>query len=210
MKKYLIIGLIFVAMMMATGCVRPYQEEIYVDIKPNETAFVIPLEGANQTNQKQFKSIDYLESKKVAAKRIKIPTRWHSTGRMAGDGNYIPEMIVIKVDRSPVTREWTANPNTGNNNKDDAIRCESSESIEWFQSVTVSASVPEDMTAKFLYNYSGKSLEYVIDNNVRSVAQDFLSGEFAKYHLDIARKIKKEVFDELKKICKKSLQKKEF
>ena len=93
---------------LATGCNRrPYQEEKYIDINPNETAFVIPLEQGTKGDQKQLKSIEYLEQKKVATKRIYTPTMWHQTGRYENDGEWIPSVVVIKVDRSPVTRGST-------------------------------------------------------------------------------------------------------
>ncbi len=201
MKRSILTILLASFLVSTIGCVRPYKAEIYEEIKPNETAFVLPLEGANKEKQKQFKSVDYLEELKVAAKRIEIPRRWHKKGRLRCHGNYINTVMVIKVDRSPITREWTSNPETGTTPKDDAIRCESKESIEWLQGVTVSASIPENMAAIFLYHYSGKSLAYVLDNNVRSFAQDYLAGEFALYELDKARTMKKQIFDGLKDAC---------
>lgn len=208
MKRLVMLSVVACFLISMVGCVRPYKEAIYEEIKPNETAFVLPLEGANKEKQKKFKSVEYLEERKVAAKRIEIPRRWHQKGRLHANGRYIPTVMVIKVDRSPITREWTANPQTGSTTKDDAIRCESKESIEWLQGVTVSASIPEDMAATFLYNYSGKTLDYVLDNNVRSFAQDYLAGEFAQFELDEARTMKKKVFDGLKKECREKFSEK--
>ena len=74
---------------------KPYQEEKYVDINPNETAFVIPLEQGTKTDQKQLKSIDYLEQRKVATKRVYTPTIWHQTGRYDNDGEWIPSVYLL-------------------------------------------------------------------------------------------------------------------
>ena len=184
---------------LLVGCgPRPYQEEKFASITPNETAFVIPLEGATESKQGKFDSKEYLEHMKVAAKRINIPQRWHQTGRMANDGEWIPTVEIIKVDRSPVTREWTADNNTGTATKNEAIEVESRESIGFKVGVTVSASVPEEQTATFLYYYSGKPLTTIIDMNVRSFVQDYLSKEFSKYSLDTARAKKSEIFTKLR------------
>lgn len=196
MKK---LGLVFMLLMVAlTGCRKPYKEAKYQVIKPNETAFVIPLEGANKSKQGKFGSEDYLEKQKVAAKRIEIPQRWHQNGRREYSGEWIPTVQVLKVDRSPVTREWTSDPTSGTTNKNEAIELESKESIGFSLGVTISASVPEDKTARFLYWYSGKSLSNIIDLNVRSYVQDFLTKQFSNYTLDIARTKKGEIFDSLR------------
>jgi len=173
-----------------------------------ETAFVIPLEGATKAKQGKFDSEAFLESKKVAAKRVQIPTRWHKTGRLHTSGKWIKTVRVIKIDRAPLTREWTQEQDRGSTSHDDAFRIESKESIEWYQGVTVSASISEEDAAKFLYNYSGKNLEYVLDNNVRSYAQDFLTGAFAQLYLDSARQAKKIIFDSLKVVCRRKFEKK--
>ena len=57
-----------------TGC-GPYPTEQAVEVKNNETAFVVPLEGDSKSKQAQFMSIEYLEKAKVATKRIVIPLR---------------------------------------------------------------------------------------------------------------------------------------
>jgi hypothetical protein len=57
-----------------------------VEIKPNESAYVIPLESGSKENQKQLQSVKYLEEKKVVSQRIYIPTQWHQTGRWDNDG----------------------------------------------------------------------------------------------------------------------------
>ena len=44
MKKLLFIFALLVAMTVSfTGCVRPYDKPEYVEVGPNETAFVIPM-----------------------------------------------------------------------------------------------------------------------------------------------------------------------
>lgn len=199
MKKSSLIMFAFIALVMfiLSSCRRDYQEKRYVVISPNETAFVIPLEGDNKTAQGKFGSEAYLQESKVAAKRIEIPTRFHQTGRYSGSGEYIATVMVIKVDRSPVTREWTSEATKGTTSKDEAVEVETKESIGFGVGVTVSASIPEELTAKFLYNYSGKTLANILDANVRSFVQGNLSKAFSMYSLDTARSKKSEIFDKL-------------
>ena len=198
MKKNSLLLVAMLLVLALVSCRRPYQEKRYEVIAPNETAFVIPLEGANKTNQGKFGSEEYLQESKVAAKRIEIPTRFHQNGRRDWEGEWIPTVMVIKVDRSPVTREWTADPSKGTTNKNEAIEVESKESIGFGVGVTVSASIPEEMTSKFLYNYSGKTLADIMDKNVRSFVQDYLSKSFVAFVLDTARTKKAQVFDNLR------------
>src|SRR6266700_4028650 len=90
---------------MASGCVRQYDRPEYVEIDTSETGFLIPLEG-DATEQVKFQSEDYLKQLKVAAKRVQITHRWSQEGRWPSDGRWIPTVRLIKVNRSPVTREW--------------------------------------------------------------------------------------------------------
>ncbi len=192
------ISFAILAIASLSACRRPYQEEKYVDINPNETAFVIPLEQGTQQNQKQLKSVDYLEQRKVATKRIYTPTMWHQTGRGDNDGEWIPSVVVIKVDRSPVTREWTGATNTGTSSNNQQINVESSNSIGFTVGITCTASIPEEDAAKFLYWYSGKTLENAVDANVRSFVQDVLTREFGQRDLTACQRDRKAVFDIMK------------
>jgi len=190
--------MIMVAMTLSlTHCMKPYQEDIYVNVGPNETAYVIPLEGANRTTQRQFRSISYLDSNKVAAKRIHIPTHWHKEGRLPRSGEFILDALVLKVDRAPVTREWTKDKDNGTSKQDQEIVVESAESIGFGLGVTITAYVEEPNTSRFLYYYSGKDLNYVIDKNIRSFVQSELGKAFASGPLADVVKKKGEIFDQV-------------
>jgi hypothetical protein len=197
--KYNIIKL--VALMSAIGLFigcGPANVDRYVEILPNETAFVLPLEGATK-NQKQFKSIEFLEEHKVAAKRIMIPQRKMSTGRAYFSYEYKPNIMVIRVDRAPVTREWTKESQSGTSSSDDALYVESKESIEFGVPLTVTAYVKEENTAKFLYYYAGKPLASIIDKNIRGYCLANLGREFAADNLEIVRTKKPQIIDALQK-----------
>lgn len=195
MTKYLLL-LLSSVLLFACG---PAKLPVYETVGANETAFVLPLEGDNLGKQKQFKSIEYLESKKVAAKRIMIPTKKFSTGRLWMDYKWEKNSLVIKVDRAPVTREWTSDPANGTSNRNEILDMESLESIEFGIPLTVTAYVKENNTAKFLYYYAGKQLHNVIDLNVRSFCQAYLSNQFGSLDLKEGRRQKnkfiKSLFD---------------
>src|SRR5665213_831542 len=95
-----------------TAC-KPVKVLDPVTIEPNETAWVIPLDAQTQEGQAKFNSIEFLEMKKIAAKRIMVDKVERRIGRMPWEIEWIPAVRVIKVDRSLITREWTDNPNSG-------------------------------------------------------------------------------------------------
>src|SRR5262245_21712060 len=63
--------LVVVLLALAGGAlllVKPYDTPEFVEIGSSESAFLIPLEG-DTTNQAAFHSVQFLDQKKVAAKR---------------------------------------------------------------------------------------------------------------------------------------------
>jgi hypothetical protein len=186
------VAIIIFATLYLTGC-GPAKIEPVVEISPNETVFVVPMEG-NTDAQGKFMSIEYLEHKKVAAKRITLSLRERSTGRMWWDYEWLPTDRVIKVDRSPVTREWTKAANTGTSISDQAVRVESSESIDFMLGVTCQAYISEEDASKFLYFYSGKPLSEVMDQNIRGYIQKILFNEFGSRTLTDDKASKKQIF----------------
>lgn len=183
------------------GC-KPVRVDPLVSIESNETAFVIPLEG-NTKAQGAFDSVDFLNEAKVATKRITVPQRWRKTGRFYFSGEWIPNVKVITVDRSPVTREWT---DSGEKARDQAkaVSVESKDSIGFQIGVNTTAMVEEPNTAKFLYYYPRKSLASVIDSNVRGDIQSLLSEEFGSRDLEQCKEDKNEIFAKVReKIVKK-------
>jgi hypothetical protein len=165
-----------------------------VEIKPNETVFVIPLEGESKEGQAKFQSVEFLEGRKVATKRVYIPQKQHNTGRTPGDYTWIPTVEVVRVDRSPVTREWTKGKDTGTSTKDQAITVESQDSINFRAGVNITVSIQEDDAAKFLYYFHGKPLPEVVDTNIRGYVQTVLAREFGQKDLTLCMKEKSTVF----------------
>jgi hypothetical protein len=180
-----------------SGCVRPYDTPEYAEIDTSETGFLIPLEG-NSGNQAKFQSEEYLRQLKVAAKRVQITHRWSQEGRLPNSGRWIATVRLIKVNRSPLTREWTAEATTGTAAKNQAIWIESSDSVGFSMGFTCTSFIPEEQAAKFLYWYPTGSLANVMDTEVRGRIQQVAAEIAAKYPLDALRARKQEISDAVK------------
>ena len=162
----------------AAGCVRPYDTPEFAEVSNSETAFLVPLTG-DTGKQKGFDSEKYLADRKVAVKRVRIPHEWVQTGRMGHHGKWLPTVRLIKVDRAPVTREWTAERDSGTSEKNQAIWIESQDSVGFTTGITCTARIPDDEAAvKFLFNYPSGSIETVMDTEIRARVQAAMA-EFA-------------------------------
>ena len=67
MKNKIIMMAGLIVPVILSGCA-PVKILDVVEIKPNETAWAIPLDATTQSGQVKFNSIEYLNNKKVAAK----------------------------------------------------------------------------------------------------------------------------------------------
>lgn len=159
-------------------------------VGPNETAFVIPLEG-NSGAQEKFESVKYLADHKVVSKRIEVPVRERSIGRMWWDYEYIPTVRIVKVDRSLVTREWS--PDT-KGQAAHAVSVESIESIGFRVGVNLTAFITEEDAPTYLYFHTSKPLSDVVDQNVRGYLQDKLSRAFGQLKLEECKQQKSAIF----------------
>lgn len=182
--------IVMVVMIGLTGCMKPPITEKSEEVRNNETAFVIQLEGDQQA---KINSLDALEKLRVTAKRIQISQRHKKIGRMWWQAEVIPTIKVIKVDRSPVTREWSAETTTGSRQKDDGIWVESMDSIGFSTGFNCTAQVTELNAATFLYNYPGGSLSQVMDDQIRNEIQSVASEVAAAYKMDECREKKLEI-----------------
>lgn len=207
--KRIACGILLFGLASATGCIKPYDVPEFVEIQHHETGYMIPLEGSNKTGQAQFDSEGFLDENKVAIKRIQIPHRWVQTGRLSNSGHYIDTVRLVIVDRSPVTREWTADMNQGTARKDQAIWLESRDSIGFSLGFNATGFVDEPDSSKFLYWYpttqqdnsqtsvdkSIASLQVVMDTEIRARVQQVASEVAAKYDLDELRAKKPEIIE---------------
>lgn len=186
--RLFLLGLLTLAMFV--GCV-PYNVPKFVDIAPNETAFVVPLVEGTKNDQAMFMSEQYLNEKKVAAKRVQIRREKVKTGYFKYE--YKDLDAVIKVDRTPVSREWISKTGDATTK---APGLESVESIGIYIGTTITAMIEEGDAAKFLYKYAGRPLIQVIDDEIKSFIKGQYSQQFAAMKLD---DIKKNKLDGVKK-----------
>lgn len=169
MKKIISLLLILVMFLtMFTACRKPYDKPEFVTIEPHQTAFLIPLIG-DTSNQASFESEEMLTQAKVSTKEIQIPHRWVQTGRKHWMGEYRDTMVLIIVDRSPVTREWSSTDGVGTSAVNQAIYAESAESIGFSAGMNCSAQIySEEDAVKFLYCYNNKPLSEIMDSEIRA------------------------------------------
>ncbi len=173
-----------------------------VEIKPNETAWVVPLDTKTEEGQKKFDSVEFLEAKKVASKRIMIDKTERSTGRGWWNYEWLPASRVIRVDRSLVTNEWTDSTETGTSKQKQGIQVVTKDSIRLMVGLTITASIEEKDASTYLYYHGERALSEVVDTNVRSYSVAKLTDAFSKMPLSEAQssgnKIYQELFDSAK------------
>lgn len=170
MKSLTMLAMVAVVGLTMTGCIKPPKVPGMKEIKPNETAWVIPLDASSQSGQAKFNSVDFLNSKKVASKRIWIDKVEKPIGRFSWEIEWIPAVRVITVDRSLVTREWTDNTSTGTTSANQGVPVNTKDNIGLTIGLTITASIDEDDASTYLYYHGEKSLADVTDQNIRSFA----------------------------------------
>lgn len=159
------------------GCMwRPYEPVQLETIGTNEEAFLIPLSGDTK-KQANSGSEEFLKQNLVYAKQVRIPQQWVQTGYATwGDnptnGKWQPAATLIKVDKSPVTRVWTADNTTGTSDKNEAVWVMTSDQVEFSTGWIITARIAaRDDAVKFLHNYPNGSLIQVLDTEVRGKLQ---------------------------------------
>jgi hypothetical protein len=194
---------VFGIMFLSAGCLRPYPVPKFDEVKPYETAFVVPLEG-DVGKQDAFGSMELLLSKKVAAKRIEIPKRWVKTGRAIFgiwdvNGEWKETILVVKVDRTPVSKQFTPGEKTGSSIKNQGLYAESKDSIGVSSGFAITAVVNEEDAHKFLHKFKGDSLSIVMDNQVFNSIQAIYTEVCNKYNLKELREKKQEITETMQK-----------
>lgn len=183
-KKLIMVGMLAGVVGTTTACVKPYDTPEFYEISASQTAFLIPLVGDTE-DQASFASEELLAKAKIAAKEIQIPHRWVQTGRRSWQGEWRPSAKLIVVERTPETREWSSEKESGTSSKNQAIYAESSESIGFSVGMNCSAQIyTEDDAVKFLYSYNNKTLEEIMDSEIRARVESKFVEECGKYTLN--------------------------
>lgn len=213
MRKYsLIAAIVAVPLVIAAATlfgilsIRPYDVPEFVEVDSSESAFLIPLEG-DTGNQAAFHSVKFLEEKKIATKRVQITHRWQQMGYLPRNGKHVGTVRLVKVDRRPITREWTKSHKTGTSAKDEAVSAESKDSVNFSMGISCTANIPEESAAVFLYSYPSKSLAEMMDMEVRARIHQVIAEEAGNYNLfdlpakknDIMKAVREDVVPFFKK-----------
>ncbi len=192
--KFLKSLFIFICVILS-GCMKPYNQPEFKEVAPNQTAFVIPLE-LEMDRQVKIDSKAALEDMKVAAKRIPVTKRFHQTGRFGWQGEWIPNILVILVDRTTVNRLWTADSNSGSSQANQALWLESKDSVGFSVPFNCSAYIPESSASTFLYFYPNGTLSQILDDEGRNKVYEVATEVCSKDIMDILRS-KKDVINQM-------------
>jgi len=181
MKRINLLFILAISLMMLNlgGCWKSFDQPELVNIEPSQTAYLIPLVGKT-SDQQAFKSEEFLDKNKIAAKQVQIPHRWIDTGRMPGSGEWIAAARLIVVERKPSTRMWTESPKTGSTTNDDGISAESKGSISFVARMNCVAQIDVEDATKFLFRYNNKPLERIMDEEIKARVESKFVEENAK------------------------------
>lgn len=162
-----------VLLLFTTGCWRPFEPVKLEVIQPNEEAFLLPF-TENIEHQTSTHTEEYLRKNMVHTQQVKIPQQWVPRGyeTLYANGSWSDAAILVRVDKSPVTREWTADPNSGTSTKNEAIWVMTSDQVEFSTGWTCTARVASrDDAVRFLHNYPNGALTQVMDQEIRAKIQ---------------------------------------
>lgn len=124
--------------------------------------------------QRTSNNEDFFKEKLVFAQQVQIPQQWVQKGYevIGYNGKWRDAAILIKVDTQPVTREWTADPNSGTSGRNEAIWVMTSDQVEFSTGWNITARIKSrDESVKFLANYPNGSLQKVLDQEVHAKLQ---------------------------------------
>lgn len=185
MKKSFLVRLVLVAVLAIgalslTGC---GMKRDIITVNADQTAFQIPIQG-DRAGQAQLFTEDFLKEKKVSVKQVFVDYKRIKRTSFQMLGDWYPTTKVIVVDLKPVTRAWTKAAQSGTSAADQALIAETKESVAFSAEFNCNAAVDEANAAKFVHYYYGKSLEEVMDSQVRPYAQQLFTEKCAEYTLD--------------------------
>lgn len=176
------ISMVCVMLVGFTGCIRPYDKPEYVEVGPNETAFVVPMfTDSNIKTEDQVQlnseSAEFYQKCMVNSKLIQIPHKWIQTGRFAYDGYYKGTVRVITVDLTPRSGTWLQSDNN-------AVKVETAAS----QGITIPMSytmrIKAEDAANYLSFYKSVDFQHVIDVQINR----YFTAEAAKYFHEVEYK----------------------
>jgi regulator of protease activity HflC (stomatin/prohibitin superfamily) len=183
-------GAICLLVLPLTGCWRPFEPIKLVVIESTEEAFLLPF-TENVEKQTASHTEEFLRKSLVYTQQVKIPQQWVQKGyeTFGANGEWRDAAILIKVDKSPETREWTADPNSGTSKKNEAIWVMTADQVEFSTGWTCTARInSREDAVKFLHNYPNGSLDKVMDSEVRAKLSTAFGLEVTDLPMDELRK----------------------
>ena len=195
-------GVIFLAL-SSTGCgfIKPFKPIKLEVIESHEVAFLIPY-LQDGTTQKTSNNEEFFKQKLVFTQQQQIPQQWVQQGYefIGYNGQWKDAAVLIKVDTQPVTREWTADPNSGTSNRNEAIWVMTSDQVEFSTGWNVTARIKDrDDAVKFLANYPNGSLQKVLDQEVHAKLQTTFALAVTDLPMDTLRKAATPVIEKVAK-----------
>ncbi len=190
LKKAFTATAVLALLLSTTGCRKPFEPVKLEQIGTSEEGFLIPLTGDGK-DQAAANSEEYYEKNLVYVKQVRIPQQWISKGyeTWGWNGEWQDAAKLIKVDRSPVTREWTADENSGTSNKNEAIWVMTSDQVEFSTGWTITARIEgQKASVTFLHNYPAGTLKDVLDTEVRAKLQAVFGLEVTDLPMEELRK----------------------
>ena len=195
------IVLLAVITLSSTGCRKPFKPIKLEVVESHEVAFLIPYLQDGKTQQSTTNE-SFFKEKLVFTQQVEIPQQWVQKGYeyLNYNGEWRDAAILIKVDTQPVTREWTADPNSGTSDKNEAIWVMTSDQVEFSTGWNITARIQDrDEAVKFLANYPNGSLQKVLDQEVHAKLQTTFALAVTDLPMETLRKAATPVIE---KVCK--------
>ncbi len=189
-RRHVWLGMIALVSLSMTGCWRPFEPVKLGNDSANERLFLLPFTDSIE-NQSSSRTEDYLRRNLVYTQQVKIPQQWVPKGYeiLFPNGVWQDAAILVRVNKSPVTREWTADANSGTSTRNEAIWVMTSDQVEFSTGWTCTARISSrDDAVRFLHNYPNGALTQVMDQEVRAKLQSEFGIEVTDLPMDELRK----------------------
>lgn len=195
------VALIAFIALTSCGCRKPFKPIKLEVVESHEVAFLIPYLEDGKTQQSTTNE-SFFKEKLVFTQQVEIPQQWVQKGYeyLTYNGEWRDAAMLIKVDTQPVTREWTADPNSGTSDKNEAIWVMTSDQVEFSTGWNITARIQDrDEAVKFLANYPNGSLQKVLDQEVHAKLQTTFALSVTDLPMETLRKAATPVIEE---VCK--------
>lgn len=133
-----------------TGC-GPAPKVFYAEVGQNEGFIVTNLEG--QTESEKLDTLSYLNRSTIQAKRVPVPMEKLAMDHGGNGYIYRAKVGIIRVNRAPVSCEWTKSEGTGTSSANQALLLKSLDGIFGNSGATMTASIVEGDEGLYCKSY---------------------------------------------------------